>query len=198
MGQAPRVVALRWGELSLLRLGQRIQGRVQPGITCAEFEISALTHPGKNTVAVEVYRWCAGSYLEDQDMWRLAGVFRDVFVYSPPPAHIRDFSVACHLDGDYKDAVMRVWAEVRNLSQRASGPLSMTVSLIDPFENRCCGAGRPVSITQCGSSRVEMSAEVVNPRKCRGTRALHAARLAEAAPAFTQPGVTSGFGQSGS
>ncbi|OPZ51297.1 MAG: Beta-galactosidase [Firmicutes bacterium ADurb.BinA052] len=133
----------------------------------AEFEISALTHPGKNTVAVEVYRWCAGSYLEDQDMWRLAGVFRDVFVYSPPPVHIRDFSVGCGLSADYTDAVMRAWAEVRNLSQRASGPLSMTVSLIDPFEGRCCGAwSAPVeTISQFGSSCVEISAEVVNPRK---------------------------------
>lgn len=133
----------------------------------AEFEISALTHPGKNTVAVEVYRWCAGSYLEDQDMWRLAGIIRDVFVYSPPPVHIRDFSVACGLSNDYTDAVIHVQAEVRNLSQHASGRLSLTASLIDPNENRCCRTWSvPVeSIRAHGSNRVEMSAEVINPRK---------------------------------
>ena len=103
----------------------------------AEFEISTLARPGRNMVAVEVYRWCAGSYLEDQDMWRLAGIFRDVFVYSPPPVHIRDFSVACDLGGDYKDAVLRVSAQVRNFSQRKSRPLTLSASLIDPLGNRC-------------------------------------------------------------
>ena len=133
----------------------------------AEFEIGALMHPGTNSVAVEVYRWCAGSYLEDQDMWRLAGIFRDVFVYSPPSVHIRDFSVACDLSADYTDAVMRVRAEVRNLSQRASGPLSLTASLIDPDEvrRRHTWSAPVESIGQSGSSFVEISAEVVNPRK---------------------------------
>jgi len=50
----------------------------------AEFDITPYVRAGKNLVAVEGYRWCAGSYLEDQDMWRLAGIFRDVFVYSLP------------------------------------------------------------------------------------------------------------------
>jgi len=70
-------------------------------------------------------------------MWRLAGIFRDVFVYSPPPVHIRDFSVACDLGGDYKDAVLRVSAQVRNFSQRKSRPLTLSASLIDPLGNRC-------------------------------------------------------------
>jgi len=133
----------------------------------AEFEVSALTRPGKNTIAVEVYRWCAGSYLEDQDMWRLAGIFRDVFIYSPPPVHIRDFRVECDLGGDYPDAVIRVSAEVRNLSQHTSGPLVLAASLIDPLENRCCCTWSvPVeSISQYGASCVEMRTEVANPRK---------------------------------
>ena len=133
----------------------------------AEFEISTLARPGRNMVAVEVYRWCAGSYLEDQDMWRLAGIFRDVFVYSPPPVHIRDFSVACDLGGDYKDAVVRVSAQVRNLSQRKSRPLTLSASLIDPLGNRCCCQMiAPVeAINQHGSSSVEMRADIANPRK---------------------------------
>lgn len=133
----------------------------------AEFEISALTRPGKNVLAVEVYRWCAGSYLEDQDMWRLAGIFRDVFIYSPPPVHIRDFSVACDLGSNYEDAVMRVSARVRNLSQSPSGPLILRASLIDPFDNRCCCrlSAAIEDISQYGSSCFEMSADVANPRK---------------------------------
>lgn len=61
----------------------------------AEFDITPYVRAGKNLVAVEVYRWCAGSYLEDQDMWRLAGIFRDVFVYSlPPVARLSDLQGA--------------------------------------------------------------------------------------------------------
>lgn len=136
----------------------------------AEFDISALVHSGINTVAVEVYRWCAGSYLEDQDMWRLAGIFRDVFVYSLPPVHVSDFSVGCELDGDYRDAVLHISAQVRNMSQRASSPLTLRASLLDSF-GKCCSSMHSQmnatvdQIRQGGSVCVEMSMDVSSPRK---------------------------------
>jgi beta-galactosidase len=51
----------------------------------AEFDLTWYVKPGRNLVAVEVYRYCAGSYLEDQDMWRLSGIFRNVTLWSAPP-----------------------------------------------------------------------------------------------------------------
>ncbi|HXT11615.1 MAG TPA: glycoside hydrolase family 2 TIM barrel-domain containing protein [Candidatus Angelobacter sp.] len=61
--------------------------------TPVEFDITKFLRPGKNLLAVENFRWCDGSYLEDQDMWRMSGIFRDVYLWSPPNVHIRDFEV---------------------------------------------------------------------------------------------------------
>ena len=72
--------------------GQMV-GYHEDSMTPAEFNITKYLKPGTNDVAVEVYRWSDGSYLEDQDMWRLSGIYRDVYLVSRPPAYIRDFFV---------------------------------------------------------------------------------------------------------
>ena len=72
----------------------------------AEFDITHYVHAGDNNVAVRVYRWSDGSYLEDQDFWRLSGIYRSVFVWSAPLLHIRDFSVRTPLDADYVGATL--------------------------------------------------------------------------------------------
>ena len=59
-------------------------------------------------LAVEVYRWCDGSYLEDQDFWRLSGIYRDVYLWSTAVPHIRDFTVVADLDVQYKDATLAI------------------------------------------------------------------------------------------
>lgn len=69
--------------------------------TPAEFNITKYLKPGKNTLAVEVYKWSDGSYLEDQDFWRLGGITRDVFLMAREQMHIRDFRVEAGLDDDY-------------------------------------------------------------------------------------------------
>lgn len=80
----------------------------------AEFDITRYVHPGKNTVAVQVFRWSDGSYVEDQDFWRLSGIQRDVFVYARPQSFVRDFQVCTQLDQDYKDATFRMEMELVN------------------------------------------------------------------------------------
>ncbi len=74
----------------------------------SEFDITSQVRPGKNQIAVEVYKWSAGSYLEDQDMWRLGGIQRSVYLYSTAAARIRDFAVRTDLDADYRDATLRI------------------------------------------------------------------------------------------
>ncbi len=59
----------------------------------AEFNITPYLKEGENVLAVRVFRWSDGSYLEDQDMWFLSGIFRDVYLIARPPAHIRDFVI---------------------------------------------------------------------------------------------------------
>ena len=79
----------------------------------AEFDITDELHPGPNLLAVEVYRWCDGSYLEDQDMWRLSGIFRDVFLYHTPAISLWDFYVGAKLDDDYQNATVSLRYSIR-------------------------------------------------------------------------------------
>jgi len=95
----------------------------------AEFDITDFVKPGKNTVAAEVYRYTVGSYLEDQDMWRLSGIFRNVTVWSAPALHIRDFFIKTDLDDQYKDATVEVLAKVKNYSSKAVKASKLTATL---------------------------------------------------------------------
>ena len=70
----------------------------------AEFDLSAVLRAGENRLAVMVLRWCDGSYLEDQDMWRMSGIFRDVVLLHKPATHISDFQVETVLNADFNHA----------------------------------------------------------------------------------------------
>ena len=103
----------------------------------AEFDITHHLKPGEaNLLAVEVYRWSDGSYLECQDFWRLSGIFRDVFLYSTPKVHIRDFEVKTDLDENYLDADLDVEVKLVNFGSEMEQDLSLEAILVDPFENR--------------------------------------------------------------
>ena len=84
--------------------------------TPAEFNITDYLRPGENILAAEVYRWSDGSYLEDQDFWRLSGIFRDVYLFSTPAVQLRDLFVLSDLDAQYQDATLDITAKIRNLS----------------------------------------------------------------------------------
>jgi len=74
----------------------------------AEFDLSGVLRPGTNRLAVLVLRWCDGSYLEDQDMWRMSGIFRDVSLLHKPRTHIADYHAVTELNADYDRAKLRV------------------------------------------------------------------------------------------
>ncbi len=97
--------------------GQKV-GYSQGSRTPAEFDITSCVQEGKNLIAVEVYRWSDGSYLEDQDFWRLSGIFRDVYLFSTPDLHVRDFWLVTDLDEEYRDCELNLDVEVMNYSQR--------------------------------------------------------------------------------
>jgi beta-galactosidase len=80
----------------------------------AEFDLTKYLQPGKNTLAVEVYRFTTGSYLEDQDMWRLSGIFRNVTLWSSPQEHIRDYFIKTNLDPQFRNAEEVVTTKVKN------------------------------------------------------------------------------------
>jgi len=98
--------------------GEKV-GYSQGSMTPAEFNITRYLRKGKNILAAEVYRWSDGSYLEDQDMWRLSGIYRDVYLFSTPTVHISDFFVRTDLDEQYKDATIMIRPRYRTSRVRS-------------------------------------------------------------------------------
>ena len=90
----------------------------------AEFNITKYLKPGKNLIAMQIMRWCDGSYFEDQDFWRLTGVAREVFLYARPKVHFGDVRVNASLVNDYKDGVLEYTTSL-------VGNADVTVSLCD-------------------------------------------------------------------
>lgn len=96
--------------------GQKVgysQGSMEPAEFCVTDYLKSA-----NTIALEVLKYCDGSYLEDQDMWRLAGIHRSIYLYATPKLHIRDFGVRTILDKDYNDAELVIHPElaIRNIN----------------------------------------------------------------------------------
>ncbi|MEM1543809.1 MAG: glycoside hydrolase family 2 TIM barrel-domain containing protein [Candidatus Bathyarchaeia archaeon] len=134
----------------------------------AEFNITRYIRGGENILAVEVLRWSDGSYLEDQDMWRLSGIFRDVYVYCAPNIHVRDFFVVTLFDEKYEDAILRVKAKIRNYSEVESSPHILEIKLFDAeglpifTEPIISHVGR---ISPKSEAVVEVERRVIRPRK---------------------------------
>lgn len=95
-------------------------GYGEDSFTPTEFEITDFVHDGKNRIAVEVYKHSSASWLEDQDMWRLFGIFREVYLYAIPALHVEDMCVKALLDSDYEKGVLYLDAKVRGRVAYAS------------------------------------------------------------------------------
>lgn len=80
----------------------------------AEFNITSFVQPGMNTIALEVFRWSDGSYLECQDFWRISGIERDVYLYSRPKIQIKDFFSNASLKNNYKDGYLDLSVLIKN------------------------------------------------------------------------------------
>jgi|WetSurMetagenome_2_1015567.scaffolds.fasta_scaffold00688_11 beta-galactosidase len=89
-------------------INEKLVGYSQDSKTPAEFDITKYLKKGTNILAVEVYRWCDGSYLEDQDFFRLSGIQRSVFLHARPGTYIRDFFARAGLDSAYNDGVLNL------------------------------------------------------------------------------------------
>ncbi|MCG8474332.1 MAG: DUF4981 domain-containing protein [Cytophagales bacterium] len=106
-------------------------GYSQGSKTPAEFDLTPYLRKGKNTMALEVYRWSDGSYLEDQDFWRLSGIERDVHLYATPKLRIRDFFFKGKLDDSYTDGLMDLAVELKCHAGSKSRKATLAVNLRD-------------------------------------------------------------------
>ena len=99
----------------------KLLGYNQGSKTAAEWDITEVLTEGENVVALEVYRWSSGAYLECQDMWRLSGIERDVYLYSTPRQYIADYKLNASLDKEmYKDGLFGLEVTVEGPSSTAS------------------------------------------------------------------------------
>ncbi len=133
----------------------------------AEFDVTPHVKPGKNMVAVEVYRFSSGTWLEDQDMWRLSGIFRDCYLWSSPQVHIRDFFALPDLDAQYKDATLAVTAKVKNFGAQAAAAGRLTAVVYDA-EGKAVSAEAVADVAALAAgaeTAVTLRLAVANPLK---------------------------------
>jgi beta-galactosidase len=98
----------------------KLAGYAEDTKLMSEFNVTKLVKPGKNKISLWVLKWCDGSYLEDQDFFRLGGIERDIKLIARNKVMIRDFSAKASLDANYRSGVLNLDVEVSNLSNKRS------------------------------------------------------------------------------
>ncbi len=131
----------------------------------AEFDVTDLVRPGKNVLAVQVYQWSDGTYCEDQDMWWLSGIFRDVMLLATPKQHLRDVQVTTTFDKDYRDGVLSVRADIVNQGKKAAAGYSLEAVLLDARGETVVSDSAAVAVGAGGSSSVKFEEKVTAPQK---------------------------------
>ncbi len=118
----------------------------------SEFNVTKHTRVGENTIAVKVYGWSDGVYMEDQDMWFLSGIFRDVSLTAHTKVHITDFKVDTKFDGSYENAELTVDAEIRNADEGEATGLVLACGLYDGGGNMVGQADVPCGPVKAGAA----------------------------------------------
>ncbi|MDR1223570.1 MAG: DUF4981 domain-containing protein [Tannerella sp.] len=132
----------------------RKAGYSQGANNVAEFNITPYVKTGNNTIAAEVYRWTDGSYIEDQDMFRLSGIHRSVFVYATPKVHVRDYFLQSEFEGDqYASATFKARISVKNFGGKASQAAKVEVVLLDAEGKEVAGLSQPVPSLKGGEEQ---------------------------------------------
>ena len=106
-------------------------GYSQDSRTPAEFDLTPYLQSGENTLAAEVYQYSDGSYLEDQDMFRLSGIFRDVYLWSAADLDLRDFQIKAGLADDYQTGTLDFTTTIANRGEREAD-VKLTLTLTGP------------------------------------------------------------------
>ena len=108
--------------------GQKV-GYSQNSMSPAEFDVTKYVHEGRNRLAVEVYRWSDGSYLECQDMWRLSGIFREVQLWVRPLVHIADYKVEAVPNQDFSQATVTANIAITNTGKKKAKNMTVAFSI---------------------------------------------------------------------
>ena len=138
------------------------QGAFEP----SEYDITDFISPGENLVAVKVFQWSDGIYLEDQDFWRLSGIFRDAYIYSMPQVHIRDYYVMTDLDGNYTDADLKIEADIKNHLNTSARGYRIRATLYDRHKKQVVQfQSSAINLPSNSESKVKLNTGIKNPAK---------------------------------
>ena len=129
-----REVLLHFGSISgyarIYLNGQQV-GMTKASKTPAEFNVTNYLKEGENLLAVQIYRWHDGSYMEDQDFWRLTGIERDVFLQAYPKLTIWDFFLKSSLDSTYKNGIFNATVDLREFTGNNVKKGTLKLELLD-------------------------------------------------------------------
>ena len=134
--------------------GEKV-GYSQGSMTAAEFDITQYVKTGNNTLAAEVYRWSDGSFLEDQDFWRISGIYRDVILYAQPKQAIRDVFILPQLDDRYKKGTLDISITMNNGSPSAE-EVNIEATLFDADQRKIKTVSEDVSIRLYSTNTVSL------------------------------------------
>ncbi len=127
--------------------------------TPSTFNITNFVSKGKNTVSVQVLRWHDGSYLEDQDFWRISGIERDVFIYATNKITIRDFRVTSDLENNYKDGIFNLALQVEN-NTASNANTTTSIQLLDG--EKVVFSDSKLVATQKGNNTINFNTKIPN------------------------------------
>lgn len=143
--------------------GEKV-GYSQDSRMTSEYNVTKYLKPGKNTIAVEVYRWSDGSYIEDQDFWRMSGIFRDVMLVSRPGVHLRDFQVMTPFDAAFENATFKLHGKVQNVEGKTAAA-TLEAKLLDADGKTVFTATKKVSVAAGKETELDIVQPVKSPKK---------------------------------
>ncbi len=147
-------------------VNEEFVGFSQGSKTPAEFNITKYVEPGENNLAIQIYRWSDASYVESQDMLRLSGIEREVFLYATPRTHARDFSIKSSLDENYKNGVFEAAIEINNYHTSKKTEVGVQVNLYDMQDsyNPVFSENKTINIEAGKNTKLLFKDNIENPK----------------------------------
>ena len=141
-------------------VNEQFVGYSEDSKTPAEFNITQFMKKGENSLAIEIFRWCDGSYLEDQDFWRMSGITRDIYLMARAEQQVQDFKVISGLDETYTDGVFSLSIDVLNLGEAAAN--TVVEAVLNDGGNAVQTFSKPLT---AGKTNVVFEANIPNVKQ---------------------------------